>query len=55
MIIKRPLTEEQKKALELPSVEDRLQALDEFINYAGLKLLELEEKQNPKPTVEYTC
>lgn len=55
MIIKRPLTEEQKKALELPSVEDRLKALVDFGDYVFWKLLELEEKQNPKPTVEYTC
>lgn len=49
MIIKRPLTEEQKKIIankDKPSDADRQQALDDFVNYVGLKLLELEGKQN---------
>ena len=48
MIIKRPLTQEQKQALEndKPSEKAQLQAIENFINYVGLKLLDLEDKQN---------
>lgn len=62
MLIKRPLTDEQRQAVkdkDLPSQADRLQALSDFVNYAGLKLLELEEKNGNVSTVQsavdYTC
>ena len=63
MLITRPLSENQKKALEnrdKPSENDQLKAIEDFINYAGLKLLELEEKADGKvyairPAVDYTC
>lgn len=60
MIIKRPPTPEQLKNLGKPSINDQLKAIDDFVNYAGLKLLELEEKQDVhrlslQPRVDYTC
>ena len=60
MVIKRPLTDEQKKNINLPSEAERQKALDDFINYVGLKLLELEDKQNEsllslRPKFDYTC
>ena len=55
MLIKRPLTDEQRQAVkdkDLPSQADRLQALSDFVNYARLKLLELEEKNGNVSTVQ---
>lgn len=49
MIIKRPMTATQKEAVankDKPSDKEQLQAMKDFIEYAGLKLLELEDKQN---------
>ena len=49
MIIKRPMTEAQKEVVanrDKPSDKEQLQAMKDFIEYAGLKLLELEDKQN---------
>ncbi|MBD3878235.1 MAG: hypothetical protein SR1Q5_00915 [Quinella sp. 1Q5] len=60
IIIKRPLTPEQLQNLNQPSAQAKLQAIEDFINYAGLKLLELEAKQDDalspiRPAVDYTC
>ncbi|MBR2775202.1 MAG: hypothetical protein IKD73_09485 [Selenomonadaceae bacterium] len=49
MIIKRPMTEAQKEVVanrDKPSDKEQLQAMKDFIEYAALKLLELEDKQN---------
>lgn len=49
MLIKRPLTEAQKKILAnrtKPSEEAQLQAMKAFVDYAALKLGELEDKVN---------
>ena len=60
MIIKRPLTNEQKKALSEPSKDAQLQALKDLAEYTALKLLKLEENHNGnlpsvQSKVDYTC
>lgn len=49
MIIKKPMTDAQLKAVanrDKPSEAAQLQAMKDFIDYAAIKLAELEEKQN---------
>lgn len=63
MIIKKPMTDAQVKAVanrSLPSEEAQLQAMKDFIDYAAIKLAELEEKQNAslpslQSAIDYTC
>lgn len=49
MIIKKPMTDAQLKAVanrDKPSEAAQLQAMKDFIDYAAIKLAELEDKQN---------
>ncbi|MBQ3444249.1 MAG: hypothetical protein IJG33_13500 [Selenomonadaceae bacterium] len=63
MIIKRPMTEAQKEAVQsrdLPSDAAQLQAMKDFIDYAAIKLKDLEDKVNGnlpavQSRVDYTC
>lgn len=63
MIIKKPMTDAQLKTVanrSLPSEAAQLQAMKDFIDYAAIKLAELEEKQNAilpslQSAIDYTC
>lgn len=63
MVIKRPITPEQKDALahrDLPSEADQLQAIKDAIDFFAIKIGELEDRQHAnlsalQPKFDYTC